>query len=113
MEQVRDMGPKERDLFLQETKRDTRSGRSMLSELRLALKIFSWFEPNGRNRAGNIPFNEVCIGERMKKLSMGLTRIGACVEPDYDMVNFFSAQLEVGRTARPPMSPYVATDSSG
>ena len=111
VDQVRDMDPKERDLFLQETKRDNRGGRSTLSDLRLTLKIFSWFEPNGRGRADNIPFNEVCIGERMKKWTMNLSRIGACIEPDQDMVNFFSAQLEVGRTARPPMSPYVTADS--
>ena len=60
--QVRDMGPKERDLSIQETKRENRSGRSMLSDLRLTLKIFSWFEPIGRGRAGNIPFNDDCIG---------------------------------------------------
>ena len=44
---------------------------------------------------------------------MGLSRIGVCVEPDHGMVNFPSAQLEFGRTARPPMSPYVVTDSLG
>ena len=44
---------------------------------------------------------------------MNLPRIGSCVEPDQDMVNFLSAQLDVGRTARPPMSPYVVADSLG
>ena len=29
------------------------------------------------------------------------------------MVNYFPAHLEVGRTARPPMTPYVKTDSLG
>ena len=105
------MGPNERDIVLQETQRDTRGGRPMLSDLRGDLAIFPRPDPNGRTRADNIPFNEVCIGERMEKWAMNLSRIGACVEPDQDMVNFFSAQLEVGRTARPPMSPYVATDS--
>ena len=96
------MDPKGRDMFLQETKRDTRRGRSILSDLRMALKISSWFEPNGRGRADNIPSGDVCIGERMEKRPMRLTRIGPCIEPDQDMVNFFSSQLEVGRTARPP-----------
>ena len=44
---------------------------------------------------------------------MRLTRIGPRIEPDQEMVNFFSAQLEVGRTARPPMSPYITTDTLG
>ena len=105
VDQVRDMGQKERGLFLQETKRDNRGGRSKLSDLRLTLKIFSWSKPNGRGRADKIPFNEVCVAGRMEKWAMNLSRSGACVEPDQDMVNFFSAQLEVGRTARPPKSP--------
>ena len=62
MDQVRDMDPKERRLFLQETKRDARGGRPMLSDYRLAVKIFSRFGPDGRTRADNIPFNEVCVG---------------------------------------------------
>ena len=30
--------------------------------------------------------------------------------PDLDMANIFSRQLERGRTARPPYTPYVTTD---
>ena len=29
------------------------------------------------------------------------------------MVNYFSDQLEVGRAAHPPMTPYITTDTTG
>ena len=69
----------------------------MLSDLRLTLKIFSCFGPNGRTRADNIPFDEVCIGGgRVGKWAMGLSRIGACVEPDQDMVDFSRRNSRLG-----------------
>ena len=83
----------------------------MLSDLRLTVKISSWFEPNGRTRADNIPFGDICIGERMEKGEMNLSRIGSCAAPDQDVISFFSAHPEVGRAARPPTSPYAVEDS--
>ena len=111
--EVRDMDPVERGLFLQETKREAIGGRSALSDLRLILEIFSRFEPNGLSRVGNIPLNDVRVGERMEKWAISLPLIGTFVELEQDMVTFFSAQLEVGRAARPPIGPYVVADSSG
>ena len=111
--QVRDMGLSGMGRCLHETKRDARGGRSMLSHLPLALKISPRLEPNGRTMADNIPFNEVFIGGRMGKWAMDLPRTGSCIEPDQDMVDFFSAQPEIERAARPTMSPYVVTDSLG
>ena len=111
VDMIRDMDAKERDLFLQEIKRDSRGSRPTLSDMRLTLKIFAWYEPHGRMRTELAPFTEVCIGERMKKWSVDLSRIATCLEPDQDMVNYFSAQLEAGRTSRPPLTPYITTDT--
>ena len=68
----------------------------MLSDLRLTLEIFPRFEPNGRGRPGNIPLNEICIGERMEKWAMCLSRIGACIEPAHDIVNFSRRNSRLG-----------------
>ena len=42
VDMTKDVGPRERDLFLAHVKR---SGRTALAHLRLALKIFAWFAP--------------------------------------------------------------------
>ena len=76
VDMVRDVDAKERDLPSHETKRDSRGGRSALSDPRLTLKIFPWYEPRGRIRTDNAPYNEVCVGERMRKRAVDLSRIG-------------------------------------
>ena len=99
--------------FFKKQKRDTRGGQSMLSDLRLFLKIPSWFEPNERHRADSAPYSEVPIGEMVGKWAPNMPRVWNRPEPGRGMVYFFSAHLEVGLTARPPTTPYVAADSSG
>ena len=47
----------------------------------------------------------------MKTWTVDLSRISHGFEPDQEMVNFFSCELEKGRTARPPYSHYVTADS--
>ena len=79
--------------------------------MRLTLKIFAWFEPQGRIRSDNTPFNEISIESRMENWAIDLSRISHGFEPGQEMVNFFSCELEKGRIARPPYSQNVTTDS--
>ena len=79
--------------------------------MRLTLKIFAWFEPQGRTRTDNTPFNEISIESRVETWAVDFSRISHGFEPDQEMVNFFSCVLEKGRAARPPYSQYAATDS--
>ena len=84
----------------------------MLSDLRIFLEIFGWFEPHGRIRGGLAPpFEEIDIENRLTHRAADLSRIGGCLTPDQEMANFFSADLEKGRMARPPYCPYVVSDS--
>ena len=105
------MDSRERDLFLAQVKKD-RNGRSILSDLRLTLKIFACFGPQTRMRdGGQHSFDEVDIGKRTRCWSTGLSGLAGILAPDQSMANHFSAELERGRTARPPYKPYVTTDS--
>ena len=63
---IRNMDARERNSFLQQAKSDTNSKRTILADLRLALKIFARFEPQGRIRAENTPFSEISTDSRMK-----------------------------------------------
>ena len=94
---------------------ETRRARRPIDAFGFAInpRDFSRFGQNGRTPADNIPCNDVRIGERMWKWAISLSLVGAFLGPDQDMVNFPSAQLEVGRTASPPTTPYVVADSLG
>ena len=60
---------------------------------------------------GQHSFDEVDIGKRTRCWSTGLSGLAGILAPDQSMANHFSAELERGRTARPPYKPYVTTDS--
>ena len=113
VEAVRDMDGRERDLFLNFAKSETRArGRNCLADLRLTLKIFAWFEPAARIRdAANTGFEEIDIEQRMQSWTVDFSALRGLLVPDQDMTNFFSAEIEKGRVARPPYIPYVVVDS--
>ena len=105
------MDGRERDLFLTQAKRD-HQGRNCLADLRMTLKIFAWFEPATRTRDPNsYTGEEISIESRMKCWTADFSRISGLLKPDQDMANFFSAELERGRIARPPFTPYIIPDS--
>ena len=79
--------------------------------MRLTLKIFARFEPQGRTRTDNAPFNEISIESRVETWAVDFSRTAHGFGPDQEMVNFFSRELGKGRAARPPYSQYAATDS--
>ena len=47
----------------------------------------------------------------MRDWAVSLSGISGILQPEQEMTNFFSIELERGRTARPPYTPYVTTDS--
>ena len=114
MDGIKDMDPRERELFLSTAKsahRDSNRGRSCLADLRLVLRIFARFDPPGRLRDGTQAAGEIAIGRRMRDWSVSLSGISGPLQPEQDMTNFFSSELEKGRIARPPYTPYVTADS--
>ena len=111
---IKDMDPRERGLFLSTAKsarRDGNRNRSCLADLRLVLRIFAWFDPHGKLREGAYAADEIAIDRRMRDWSVSLSGIAGPLQPEQDMTNFFSSELEKGRIARPPYTPYVTTDS--
>ena len=80
--------------------------------MRLTLKIFAWFEPSARIRdAANVGFEEIDIEHRVSSWAVDFSALRGLLAPVRDMTNFFSAELERGRAARPPYVPYVVADS--
>ena len=111
---IKDMDARERELFLSTAKsahRDGNRNRSCLADLRLILRIFAWFEPHGRLRGGAQVADEIAIDRRMRDWSVSLTGIAGSLQPEQDMTNYFSSELEKGRISRPPYVPYVTVDS--
>ena len=111
---IKDMDARERELFLSTAKsahRDGNRNRSCLADLRLVLRIFAWFEPHGRLRDGTQVADEISIDRRMRDWSVSLAGIAGPLQPEQDMTNYFSTELEKGRISRPPYTPYVTVDS--
>ena len=105
------MGSMEMDLFPAQIKKDRR-GQNMLSDLRLALNIFAWFAPQTRIRGGCLhSFVEIDIDRMMRCWAAEISGLAGILIPGLSMANYFSAELEKGRAARPPYKPYVKTDS--
>ena len=109
---IRDMDARGRDFSPKQIQSGTSNKRTVLADMRLTLKIFAWFGPQERIRSGNTPFDEIWIESRMENWAVDFSRISHGFEPVREMVNFFSCELEKGRTSRPPYSQYVTTDSS-
>ena len=72
---IRDMDAREGDFSPNEAQSDTSNKRTILADMRITLKIFAWFEPQGRIRSGNTPFNEISIEIRMKSWAVDFSRI--------------------------------------
>ena len=103
------MEGRERDLFLDQAKRD-HQGRNCIADLRATLGISTWFEPVSRTRDPNsYTGEEISIESQMKCWASDFSRISGLLKPDRDMTNFFSSELERGRIARPPFTPYIVT----
>ena len=99
---IRGMGSRERDLFLAQVKKD-HCGRSILSDLRLTLKIFAWFESQKRMRdGGQHSFEEVDIDKRMRCWTTDLSGLAGILAPDQATANHFSAELEREAGLRAP-----------
>ena len=47
----------------------------------------------------------------MRDWAVSLSGIAGGLQPGQEMCNYFSIEIERGRTSRPPYSPYVTTDS--
>ena len=107
------MGGRGRDLFLTHAKTETRArGRKRLADLRLTLAIFAWFDPSAKIReAANTGCEEIDMEQRASSRAVGFSALKGLLAPGQDMANFFSAELERCRIARPPYAPYVVTDS--
>ena len=54
---------------------------------------------DGRHRS----FDEIDIDKRMRCLPTDISGLGGILVPDQSMTNHFSAELEKGRTAPPPI----------
>ena len=105
---INDMGTRGRDLFPTHVKR---SGRSSLADLRRALKIFAWFAPVNLRDGCHPSHDEIAIEKRMGNWRLDLSALRGALEPDLEMTNIFSQELERGRIARPPYTPYVVAES--
>ena len=75
---VRDVGGRERGVFLQQAKRDIQnSGRNCLADSIRAINISAWFEPSGRIRdAANTGFGEIDIEHRVSSWAADLSLLG-------------------------------------
>ena len=108
---IKDMDPRERDLFLSQVKSDSHSSRNRLADLRLILRIFAWFEPHGRLRDPHHGVDEIDTNRWMRDWAVSLPGITGILQPEQEMANRFPTELERGRTSRPPYTPYVTVDT--
>ena len=106
-----DMDTREREMFLSQVKSVHGRSRNRLSDMRLIFRIFALFDPSGKLRDPARTGEEIDINRRMRTWSADLSPIIGPLRPEQDIANFFSDELERGRQARPPFTPYVATDS--
>ena len=111
VDDVRDMGARECEMFLSQVKSGHDRSRKRLSDMRLIFRIFAWFGRSGKLRDSARGGEEIDINRRMRTWSADLATITGPLHTEQDMANFFSGELERGRLSRPPYTPYVATDS--
>ena len=108
---AKEMDTREREMFLSQVKSDHGRSRNRLSDMRLVFRIFARFGPSAKLRDPARGGEEIDISRRMRTSSADLSTITGPLHREQDMANFFSDELERGRCARPPYTPYVTTDS--
>ena len=92
MDGIEDMDARGRELFLSTAKsarRDGNRNRSCLADLRLALRIFAWLEPHGRQRDGTQVAGEIASDRRMRDWSVSVAGVAGPLQPEQDVANYF------------------------